>query len=79
MLLPEIRALLFSLLAENPTAESGGQFIFFSDMAPEKPCSDYVLTLYFKKAIESAGIDIARSRGLPTLCEKLYTALFTFR
>jgi len=59
VLLPEIRALLFELLAENPTDKSGGQFIFFSDMAPEKPCSDYVLTLYFKKAIESAKIDIS--------------------
>jgi integrase len=59
VLLPEVKTLLFELLAENPTAESGDQFIFFSDLTPDKPCSDYILTLYFKKAIESAGIDAA--------------------
>jgi integrase len=59
VLLPEIRALLLELLAENPTTEDGGQFIFFSDITPEKPCSDYLLTLYFKKAVENAKIDIS--------------------
>jgi integrase len=59
VLLPEVKALLFELLKENPAAESGDQFIFFSDLTPDKPCSDYILTLYFKKAIESAGIEAA--------------------
>jgi integrase len=59
VLLPEIRTLLFELLAENPATGGSGQFIFFSDITPEKPCSDYMLTLYFKKAIENAKIDIS--------------------
>jgi len=58
VLLPEVRALLLDLLADNPTAESGKQFIFFSDATPDKPCNDWIFTFYFKKAIESAGIDI---------------------
>jgi len=58
VLLPEVRELLLGLLAENPTAENGGQFIFFSDKEPEKPCTDWIFTFYFKKALESAGIDI---------------------
>jgi integrase len=59
VLLPDVKTLLVELLAENPTAEGGGQFCFFSDVTPETPCSDYVLTLYFKKAVKSAGIDTA--------------------
>jgi len=58
VLLPEIRPLLFELLAENPTAESGGQFVFFSDSTPEKPCKDFTFTYHFKKALENAKIDI---------------------
>jgi integrase len=58
VLLPEVRAMLFELLKENPTAESGDQFIFFSDVTPDKPCTDWIFTLYFKKAVKSAGIDI---------------------
>ena len=63
VLLPEVRALLLDLLADNPTAESGEQFIFFSDATPDKPCTDWIFTLYFKKAIEKAEIDIA-GRGV---------------
>jgi len=59
VLLPEIKRLLFELLAENPAGNSPGQFIFFSDLTPDIPCSDYIFSLYFKKAIKSADIDTA--------------------
>ena len=59
VLLPEVKNLLFEILTENPSVNSPGQFIFFSDITPDKPCSDYILSLYFKKAIKSAGIDMA--------------------
>jgi len=62
VLLPEIKILLLELLNENPTEDSPGQFIFFSDITPDKPCSDYIFSLYFKKAIKAAGIDTAGRR-----------------
>jgi integrase len=58
VLLPRVKNLLMALLAENPINPSDNQFIFFSDITPEKPCNDYIFTTYFKRAMKEAEIEI---------------------
>ena len=62
-LLPEVRALLLSLLEENPLNEDPDkQFIFFQDRAPEKPCGSSFFVKYLHLAIKKAGIPLAGRR-----------------
>jgi integrase len=62
-LLPDVRKLIMELLKETPDDLAGDkQFVFYSDIDPEKPCADMHLLRHLKKAIKNAGIDITGRR-----------------
>jgi integrase len=56
-LLPEIRELLFKLLAENPHEEK--QFFFYNDIHADKPCDIRLFSVNIQMAMKNAGIELA--------------------
>jgi len=58
-ILPEVRALLFELLKENPYNENEDQFIFYNDLHSDKPCDICLFPENLKIAMKNAGIELA--------------------
>ena len=57
--LPEVRALLLELLVANPYKDQEGQFIFYNDLHPDKPCDTCLFPNNLKIAMKNAGIELA--------------------
>ena len=58
-ILPEVRALLLELLADNPYQDNEDRYIFFNDLHPDKPCDIRLFPDSLKTAMQNAGIELA--------------------